>query len=145
VFFFFFFEKKGKRVYLDCCFLLRLGVLRQGSMEVLARDVGNEGVELVVSVFALVALALDLNANARRHALDAMRPDGLIQRSIEANVASAHHRLRELSDLLDGLGSTVLEGRAVQAFVQVDGVNSRTTEADESENLNERRQRRDAT
>ena len=57
-----------------------------------------------------------------RNGLDALRPECLVELGVEADVRGAHRLLGELDDGLDGPGSTLLEGAAVDALVQVDGV-----------------------
>ena len=54
--------------------------------------------------------------------LDALRPERLVELGVEADVGGAHRLLRELDDGLDGVGGALLEGAAVDALVEVDGV-----------------------
>ena len=57
-----------------------------------------------------------------RHALNTPRPQSLVELRIEPNVGSAHGFLSEVDDRLYGPGGTLLEGAAVDALVEVDGV-----------------------
>ena len=54
--------------------------------------------------------------------LDALRPERLVELGVEADVLGAHGLLGELDDRLYGMGGTLLEGAAVDALVEVDGV-----------------------
>ena len=55
-------------------------------------------------------------------ALDSLRPYGLVQLGVEADIQSAHRLARELQDGFDRPRSALFERAAVHAFVQVDGV-----------------------
>ena len=57
-----------------------------------------------------------------RRSLDAALPESLVELGVEADVGGAHRLLREVDDGLDGVGSALLEGAAVDALVEVDGV-----------------------
>ena len=57
-----------------------------------------------------------------RHRLDALRPKCLVEFGVEANICRAHRLLRKVDDRLDGPGSALLEGAAVNTLVEVDGV-----------------------
>ena len=60
-----------------------------------------------------------------RHILNPLGPQRLIQLGVQSDVVGAHGLLRELDDALDGPGRALLEGAAVDALVQVDGVFAR--------------------
>jgi hypothetical protein len=57
-----------------------------------------------------------------RHILDPLRPQGLVELWVEADVVGAHGLLGELDDALYGPGRALLEAAAVDELVQVDGV-----------------------
>ena len=57
-----------------------------------------------------------------RHVLNTLRPKLLVQLRVQTHVFGAHRLLREVNDGLDGVGGTLLEGAAVDALVEVDGV-----------------------
>ena len=67
-------------------------------------------------------LTLELDPYPVGHALDAAGPELLVELGVEADVGGAHRLLREVDDGLDGVGSALLEGAAVDALVEVDGV-----------------------
>ena len=67
-------------------------------------------------------LTLKLDPYPVGHALDTLGPDRLVELGVEADVLGAHRLLGELNDRLHGMGGTLLEGAAVHALVQVDGV-----------------------
>ena len=54
--------------------------------------------------------------------LDALCPDSLVQLGVKTDVLGAHRLLGKVDDGLDGPGSALLEGAAVDALVEVDGV-----------------------
>ena len=54
--------------------------------------------------------------------LDALCPESLVELGVEADVGGAHRLLGKVNDGLDGPGSSLLEGAAVDALVEVDGV-----------------------
>lgn len=54
--------------------------------------------------------------------LDALCPESLVELGVEADVGGAHRLLGKVDDGLDGPGSALLEGAAVDALVEVDGV-----------------------
>ena len=54
--------------------------------------------------------------------LDATCPERLVELGVDADVGGAHGLLGEVDDGLDGPGRTLLEGAAVHALVEVDGV-----------------------
>ena len=54
--------------------------------------------------------------------LDALRPELLVELRVQPDVGGAHRLLRELDDGLYGVGGALLEGAAVDALVEVDGV-----------------------
>jgi hypothetical protein len=56
------------------------------------------------------------------HRLNPPCPERLVQFWVEPHIPSAHRLLRKVNDRLDGPGSTLLEGAAMHAFVEVDGV-----------------------
>ena len=57
-----------------------------------------------------------------RNGLDALRPECLVELGVEADVRGAHRLLGEVNDGLDGPGSTLLEGTAVDALMEMDGI-----------------------
>jgi hypothetical protein len=57
-----------------------------------------------------------------RHALDTLGPELLVELGVDADVARAHRLLGKLDDGLDGVRGALLEGAAVDVFVEVDGV-----------------------
>lgn len=57
-----------------------------------------------------------------RYRLDTPRPQRLIELGVEPHICSTHCLLRKVNDRLDCPGSTLLEGTAVNALVQMDGV-----------------------
>ena len=65
---------------------------------------------------------LKLHAYPVGDGLDTLRPQRLVELGVKADVRGAHRLLRELNNRLDGPGSTLLEGAAVDALVEVDGV-----------------------
>ena len=65
---------------------------------------------------------LKLHAYPVRNGLDALRPQRLVELGVKPNVRGAHRLLREVDDRLDGPGSPLLEGAAVDTLVEVDGV-----------------------
>ena len=67
-------------------------------------------------------LTLKLDPYSVGHALDALRPEGLVELGVDADVGRAHRLLRELDHGLDGMGGPLLERAAVDALVKVDGV-----------------------
>ena len=54
--------------------------------------------------------------------LDTLRPELLVKLRVKADVGGAHRLLSELDDGLDGVRGALLEGAAVDALVEVDGV-----------------------
>ena len=67
-------------------------------------------------------LTLKLDPYPVGHALDALRPESLVELGVDADVGRAHRLLRELDHGLDGMGGPLLERAAVDALVEVDGV-----------------------
>ena len=65
---------------------------------------------------------LKLHAYPVGDGLDTLGPESLVELRVQADVGGAHRLLSELDDRLDGPGSTLLEGAAVDMFVQVDRV-----------------------
>eukprot|EP00639_Heterosigma_akashiwo_P005957 CAMPEP_0194567818 /NCGR_PEP_ID=MMETSP0292-20121207/6140_1 /TAXON_ID=39354 /ORGANISM="Heterosigma akashiwo, Strain CCMP2393" /LENGTH=143 /DNA_ID=CAMNT_0039417661 /DNA_START=44 /DNA_END=477 /DNA_ORIENTATION=- len=99
------------------------------ALEVSDLDVLHQGVEGLLRVFVLVALAAQANAHAVGDVLDALGPDELVELGIDSHVACAHHLSGEGLDLADGLGGLLPEGGLVQPLVKVDGVVGDTTSA----------------
>lgn len=56
------------------------------------------------------------------YALDALRPESLVELGVDADVLRAHRLLRKLDYGLDGMGGPFLERPAVHPLVQMDGV-----------------------
>jgi len=88
-------------------------------------DVGDVGVQLVDAVLVLIALAGQSDAHSDRDALDALRPEMLVQTGVDANVLRLHLLLGEIADRLDGSRRALLGADAEDALVHVDGVLAR--------------------
>ena len=67
-------------------------------------------------------LTLKLDPYSVGHALDAAGPERLVELGVDTDVLGAHRLLGKVDDGLDGVGGTLLEGAAVHALVEVDGV-----------------------
>ena len=92
--------------------LIVFSVLGVEALAGLDRDNSDQGVQLVGGVLVFVALAAEANADAVRDIADTLRPDGLVQVGVDADVLSQHHLAGEGLDLLDGAGCALLEGAA---------------------------------
>ena len=68
---------------------------------------------------------LKLHAYPVGDGLDTLRPQRLVELGVKADVRGAHRLLRKVDDGLDGPGSTLLEGAAVNTLVEMDGVFAR--------------------
>ncbi len=68
------------------------------------------------------ARTLKLDAYPVGDGLDALCPESLVEFGVETDVRGAHRLVREVNDGLDGPGGALLEGAAVDALVEVDGV-----------------------
>ena len=98
----------------------RLG-LDVGGLETLEGvnlDVLDVGVELLLSVLVVVALAGDLQAHAVGDRLDTTGPDGAVELGGKTDVRGAHVLSGELANALDGLGGTLLEGAARRGAIK---------------------------
>lgn len=87
-----------------------------------AQDGGSVGVELLLRVLVVVALALKTDADAAGDILHTELPDLLVKLGVQAHIVSAHGLLCELDYLLHTPGRTLLESEAVDTLVQVDSV-----------------------
>lgn len=85
-------------------------------------DVCDEGVELVWGILILIAFPGQTHTHAVRHIPHSFGPHGLVEACVDADIRSAHLLHCELADLLQGARSSPLEGDAVDALVDVDGV-----------------------
>ena len=65
---------------------------------------------------------LELNSYSVGNRLDTTGPQRLVEFGVEPDIGGAHCLLGELYNGLDGMGGTLLEGAAVDALVEVDGV-----------------------
>merc|ERR1719197_2265044 len=99
--------------------------------EAIARNVGDDGVEVLAGaggVFTLFGdLTLDEDANALGDTLDTAGPEEVVEGGVNTVVLSAHQSLGEFTDLLDGGGGALVEGAAVE------GAASDTTASDLSD------------
>ena len=68
------------------------------------------------------ARTLKFNPQPMRDSLDSLRPDGLVEFGVESDVRCAHCLVSEIDHGFDSPRSTLFEGAAVYAFVEVDGV-----------------------
>jgi len=93
--------------------------------EVVARNVGDDGVEVLAGtggVFTLFGdLTLDEDANALGNTLDTAGPEEVVEGSVNTVILSAHQSLGEFTDLLDGGGGALVEGAALEVLTDVDG------------------------
>lgn len=82
---------------------------RAAHLEVGGRDDRDLGVELLVGgrVLVVVALAVKADAEAVGHVLDALAPDGLVDRRLEEDLLGAHGLLRKDADGLDRRGGAL--------------------------------------
>lgn len=112
-----------------------LGILDIDSLHV--------AVKLLLGTFLVVTLAADADTETEGDTLDTSFPDLLVQLGVEADVLGAlftplvitkvsmevkgrelyHSLLSESANLLDGAGSTLLEGDTVHLFVKKEGNN----------------------
>jgi len=86
---------------------------------------GNEAsirVELLLGILLVITLALKLDADPVRHSFHTLRPELLVELRVDANVLGAHLFLSESNDGLDSPRSALLEGSAMDIFVQMDSV-----------------------
>lgn len=104
---------------LGCLFVNGLGL---ESLEAGNRNVGNEGVHLVLGIFVFIATAAHANTDAMRDSSDTLGPNGLVELGIDADVFGAHSLHGELLDGLDGRRSALLEGLSMDVLVQVNSV-----------------------
>ena len=93
--------------------------------EAIARNVGDDGVEVLAGaggVFTLFGdLTLDEDANALGDTLDTAGPEEVVEGGVNTVVLSAHQSLGEFTDLLDGGGGALVEGAALEVLTDVDG------------------------
>lgn len=101
--------------------LLLVHSLSLESLEGGNADMGNHRVQLFLGVLVIITLARQPDANTVRHILDTMSPHNLVQRRLHTHILGAHHLLGKGTDGLDGGGGALLEGLAVDVFVEVDG------------------------
>jgi hypothetical protein len=78
----------------------------------------NVAVQLLLGTFLVVTLAADADTETEGDTLDTGFPDLLVQLGVEADVFGAHSLGSESANLLDGAGSTLLEGNTVHLFVK---------------------------
>lgn len=83
---------------------------------------GHVGVQLLLGTLIIVTFPLKLDPQPMGDGLDALGPDGLVEFGVESDVGGAHGLLGKVDDGLDGPGSALFEGAAVDALVEVDGV-----------------------
>jgi len=102
-----------------CLFLNNNGDKTLGVLDVDSLDVA---VELLLGALLVVSPSADADAESVRDTLDTLLPDLLVQLGVDADIRRLHSLLGEGLDLLDSLGSPLLEGDAVQSLVHVDGV-----------------------
>ena len=104
----------------------RLLLVDDGGLEALsgaeAENGHGKGVELLLGALVVVTLALETHTQTAGEVLDTVLPYLLVELGVEADILGAHGLLGEGDDLLDGAGSTLLEGNVVDALVEVDGV-----------------------
>lgn len=103
-------------------FLLLLDDDRGKTLGVLDVHGLHVAVELLLGTLLVVSPPGNADAEPVGNALDALLPDLLVELGVDADIGGTHGLKRELLDLLDGLGGTLLEGLAVEAAVHVDGV-----------------------
>jgi len=93
--------------------------------EAIARNVGDDGVEVLARTSGVLTLfgdlALDADADALGNTLDTAGPEEVVEGGVNTVVLSAHQSLGELTDLLDGGGGTLVEGAALKVLTHVDG------------------------
>ena len=68
--------------------------------------------ELLLGVFLIIPLACDPDADTPWDAADTTAPDVLVELHVDPDICGAHRLLCKLPDLLDGVGSLLLEGAA---------------------------------
>lgn len=102
--------------------ILFLNGLSLQAGEVSNGDVSDKRVHLALGIFVFVAATAQADADAVGDGADTLGPDSLVQARVNADVLSAHGLDSKGLDGLDGAGGTLLEGLAVDALVQVDGV-----------------------
>ena len=108
---------------------MHLLLVDDGGLETLAgaeaEDGHGVGVELLLGTLVVVTLALEAHTQSAGEVLDTVLPHLLVELGVKTNIGGAHGLLGESDDLLDGAGSTLLEGNVVAALVEVDGVLAR--------------------
>ena len=104
----------------------KLLLVNDGGLETLggaeAENGDGIGVKLLLGSLVVVTLALKTHTKTAGEVLDTVLPYLLVELGVETDVLGAHGLLGESDDLLDGAGSTLLEGNVVDALVKVDGV-----------------------
>ena len=83
------------------------------SLEILEggdRDVCHVGIQLLLGILVVIALASTSNTDAVLNGFDALDPDLLIQAGVDTHILCSHHQLCKGLDGLDGMGCTLLEG-----------------------------------
>jgi hypothetical protein len=87
--------------------------------EIINRDEGDKGVQLLLGLLILVSLSVQANTDSGGDVLDALAPDELVQGSVNSDIGSLHHLLSELLDHTDSARSTVLERDTVKQLAHV--------------------------
>merc|ERR1711865_276696 len=82
----------------------------------------DQSVQLLLGLLVVVTLARQPDPDALGHVLHALSPHSLVKAHVHTHVGSLHRQPGELLDNLHSLGRLLLEGGAVEALVQVDGV-----------------------
>lgn len=96
-----------------------------GLQTVEVRDAQNRrrvGVQLLLRLLVVVALALKTHTDAARRVLHTELPDFLIQLRVQAHIVRAHCLLCELDHFLHTPRGALLELHAVHALVKMNGV-----------------------
>jgi hypothetical protein len=91
-------------------------------LELGSRHDGNVGVQLLFCIFIVVSLSCESESHSVGQVLDTLSPDGVVEGGIKTDIGGSHSLEGELTDSLDCLWGSLLEGCAKDVFVQVDCV-----------------------
>jgi len=106
--------------------LFAFNIHRLCTLELRARDVCDECVQLVGRVFIFITLSCKANSYAEWNIPDSFRPHVLVQTSVNADIRGAHLLLGKLTNLLDSARRPLLEACAMDTLVNIDRIFSRS-------------------
>jgi len=85
-------------------------------------DMGDNGVQLLLGILVVVATPLAADTHPVWDVLNTLAPDSLVELRVHTNILGLHHLLSELANGTNSTRGALLEGAAVKALVEVDGV-----------------------